>query len=133
MARSSTPSQPPSPPEEWFQKAREDVEAAELLLAHNGPVGAAAFHVQQALEKALKGFLLAHGWELRRIHDLDPLLKAAVVYDPTLEEFHELCLRVSQFYFDERYPGLQSSELTSDEVQEALESSGPLLNKLTTS
>lgn len=130
MARSSMPDQPASPPEEWFQKAREDLEAAELLLAHRGPAGSAAFHVQQAIEKAIKGFLIARGWELRRIHNLDPLLKDAGAHDPDLEQFHELCLKVSQFYFDERYPGLQSSGLTAEEVREALEAAKPLLNKL---
>ena len=42
-------------PSEWFEKAEEDIRAAELLLAHDGPLGIAAFLIQQAVEKYLKG------------------------------------------------------------------------------
>jgi HEPN domain-containing protein len=43
---------------EWFQKARDDLEAAQRLLGGTPPLTApAAFHVQQAAEKAMKACL----------------------------------------------------------------------------
>ena len=50
----------------------------------------AAFRLQQAIEKYLKGFLLARGWRLRRIHDLGVLLSEAVRHDPGLERYPSL-------------------------------------------
>ena len=59
---------------EWFTKADEDIRAAELLLAHDGPLGIVAFLIQQAVEKYLKGYLLSTGWSLEQIHDLETLI-----------------------------------------------------------
>lgn len=61
---------------EWLDLAEKDWNRVEILLEH-GDEERAAFHLQQALEKYLKGFLLANGWELKRIHDLELLLEEA--------------------------------------------------------
>ena len=71
-----------------------------------GDIEDAAFHLQQALEKGLKGFLLARGWELKRIHNLQVLLNDAVEFDSSLESFRSLCQQVNGYYLLERYPGL---------------------------
>ncbi|BAM00637.1 MULTISPECIES: HEPN domain-containing protein [Caldilinea] len=61
-------------PADWFVQGDLDLQAAEILLAPNGPLPVTAFHLQQAVEKYLKGFLLSTGWPLRRIHDLEVLI-----------------------------------------------------------
>lgn len=63
----------------------------------------AAFHLQQALEKFLKAFLLSRGWELKKIHAVDTLLKNALPFKPEWERFLDLCERMEGYYFLDRY------------------------------
>ena len=91
-------------PHDWLSKAEADMQTTEILLAHAGDMGIAAMHVQQAVEKFLKGYLLSRGWTLERIHDLPVLLDEAVKHTPELEAFRTLCEEVTVFYFVARYP-----------------------------
>ncbi len=67
----------------------------------------AAFRLQQAIEKCLKGFLLSRGWRLQRIHDLEVLLDEALPYAPKLRRYRLLCQEVAAYYIVERYPTLE--------------------------
>ena len=66
----------------------------------------AAFHLQQAVEKFLKGFLISNGWKLRKIHDLEALLDDATQLSPRFEKYRKLCQEVTGYYLTERYPAL---------------------------
>jgi HEPN domain-containing protein len=49
-------------PEAWFAQADLDLEAADILMSLvNGPLRVIAFHLQQAIEKYLKGYPIATG------------------------------------------------------------------------
>lgn len=50
-------------PKDWIEKAKKDLRRAKLLLA-DGDTEGAGFHLQQAIEKYLKGYLLSKGWRL---------------------------------------------------------------------
>jgi HEPN domain-containing protein len=91
-------------PAEWFAQGDQDVQAAEILLAQNGPLAIAAFHLQQAIEKYLKGFLLSTAWPLRRIHDLEILLQQAIAQDADFAPFLAACQRITEYYIEARYP-----------------------------
>ena len=91
-------------PAEWFAQGDLDVQAAEILLAQNGPLAVVAFHLQQAIEKYLKGFLLSTGWSLRRIHDLEILLQQAIAQDTDFAPFLAACQRITEYYIEARYP-----------------------------
>lgn len=93
-------------PAVWFRTAEDDLVAAQVLLAHDGPPGTVAFHLQQAIEKALKGFLLSRGWGLRRLHDLDLLLSESLEHDGSLERYADLCDALDGFYVGGRYPSV---------------------------
>ena len=70
---------------DWFGKGNEDIETAKILIQGKGPLSAIGFHIQQALEKHLKGFLIHQGWKLRRIHSLENLPKSRqILYWRTL-------------------------------------------------
>lgn len=90
-------------PRDWLKYARKDWRRIYRMLKDND-IEAAAFFLQQALEKYIKAFLLQSGWTLKKIHDLDALLDDAVKYDPSLELFRKMCKRVSAYYLIERYP-----------------------------
>lgn len=108
-------------PSEWFAKAEEDIRAAELLLAHDGPLGIAAFLIQQAVEKYLKGYLLASGWSFKRIHDLEALIEEALARDAEFAPFLAICQRITEYYIEGRYPIGLTLSLTHDEVAASLE------------
>ena len=88
---------------DWYRKANKDINRTEARLKE-GDMEDAAFHLQQSIEKYLKGYLLSEGWKLRRIHDLESLLDEAIKYNKELERFRSLCQEVTGYYFTERYP-----------------------------
>lgn len=90
-------------PADWLEVAADDLERVSRRLAE-GDVADAAVHLQQALEKYLKAFLLSKGWKLERIHDLRALLEEAAGYAPGLKQFRRLCAEITAYYFQERYP-----------------------------
>jgi HEPN domain-containing protein len=54
-----------------LQKAREDLSAAQVLVATEDQADhVIGFHLQQAVEKALKAILAQHAIEIPRTHDL---------------------------------------------------------------
>lgn len=103
---------------DWLRIARKDRGRISHML-DGKDAEAAAFFLQQSLEKYLKAFLLRHGWKLRKMHELDALLDDAVAYNPGLNRFYDLCERVSGYYFAERYPPLVAAamELTCKDVE----------------
>lgn len=81
-------------PQDWFRIAEKDFKRAGYLLSIDDPEGA-GYHLQQSVEKYLKGFLLHKGWKLKRIHDLEVLLNDALRYDKTLEKYRSLCQKTT--------------------------------------
>jgi HEPN domain-containing protein len=91
-------------PQDWFTLADLDLQATDILLAEDGPLPVAAFHLQQAAEKYIKGYLLFKGWTLRRIHDLEVLIGEAIDRDEDFATFLEPCQRITEYYIESRYP-----------------------------
>ena len=76
-------------------------------------------HLQQAVEKYLKGWMLDRGWPLRRTHEVERLLDEATTYNPALRPFRGLCERLSNYYLVDRYPpagllGPNEAQMTAD-------------------
>ena len=115
-------------PSEWFRKGQEDLDRVPRRL-QEGDCEDAAFHMQQALEKYLKGFLIARGWQLRRTHNLSLLLDEAVIFLPALEECRPLCQEVSAFYVEERYP-LSTQAPSRSELERLFEQAKRLVELL---
>lgn len=88
---------------EWFDIAKRDLKDAEMHLKE-GSIEGAGIHLQQAIEKSLKGFLLSKGWKLVKTHNLSLLLEEAVKHLPILKDYEKLCEEVSLYYFEDRYP-----------------------------
>lgn len=106
-------------PADWLRIAEKDLQRVHRLLEIEDSE-AAGFYLQQAAEKFLNAFLLSKGWRLQRIHDLEPLLNAALVYDATLERYRLALQRITGFYFVERYPLMLESGMTEQDVRDAL-------------
>lgn len=117
-------------PRDWFDKAHREIGRVEKLLLPGDDLEDAGFHLQQAVEKYLKGYLLSKGWKLERTHDLVDLLNSAVKYEPFFEEFRPVCQQVTEYYIEERYPSLVSSRLTKEEIREGLQKAKQLASKI---
>jgi HEPN domain-containing protein len=113
-------------PQDWFRKADADIQTVEILLSHGGNMEVAAMHIQQTVEKYLKGYLLATGWQLDRIHDLPALLDEAVVRSNAFEHFRVFCETVNAFYFEARYPFMVEPP-PEEEVRNFLEQTKQLI------
>ena len=105
---------------EWLDKGQKDIEDAEFLLNNNRAVESVSFHIQQAVEKYLKGFLIHHGWKLEKIHDLVKLLEEAITIDKSFNRFIAPMRRITNFYFESRYPIGYKVEYTKQELKEAM-------------
>lgn len=114
---------------DWLRIAEKDHLRVKRLLDDRDPEGA-GFHLQQAVEKFLKAFLLSKGWQLQRIHNLETLLNSASAHDPSLEQFREACQRITDFYIIERYPLIIEADLTERDVSNALHQVNGLIEKL---
>lgn len=100
-------------PQDWFRIAAQDLERVRKRLAEKD-VEDAAFRLQQAIEKFLKGYLLSKGWRLKRVHDVEALLSDAVRYDRRLERYRILCQQVAGYYLVERYPTFEEGPSSVD-------------------
>ena len=112
---------------DWFAQGDMDVRSAEILLAQDGPLPVIAFHVQQAVEKYLKGFLLHTGWPLRRIHDLETLVQEAIARDADFAPFLAPCQRITEYYIETRYPIGIHTLLQQETVEADLETARQLV------
>lgn len=89
----------------WVAKAGHDrLCIANNLRSADVPWDTVCFHAQQYAEKVLKAWLVAHGCEVRRTHDLVALLSACVAGDPSLAHLEEDCRRLNAYAAEVRYP-----------------------------
>jgi HEPN domain-containing protein/predicted nucleotidyltransferase len=112
-------------PLDWLEWAEEDEERVRRALMFDD-VYDAAYHLQQAIEKGLKAFLLGQGWQLERTHDLPYLLRQALPFHPELAGFEELCQRINAFLWA-RYPRAVNPPPTAQELSHWLTQAQQLL------
>jgi HEPN domain-containing protein len=104
----------------WLRRAALDVRAAEVDLATiPALLGDAAFHCQQAAEKALKSFLTWHDVPFRRTHDLAEIGQQCSSLDLSIEPTCRRAERLTAYAWIFRYPG-DVEEPSREEVEDAL-------------
>jgi HEPN domain-containing protein len=105
----------------WLARAHDDLRAARLDVTADPPLSAdAAFHCQQAVEKALKALLCRHDHPFRKTHDIGELAVACLQYEPALEGLLRSAAPLTEYAWRFRYPG-DLFEPDLDEVAEALD------------
>jgi len=115
---------------DWFNKAKTELESAEILMAHGGNYVVIAFLCQQAIEKAYKGFVLKKKDELIEGHSLVYLCKIAMETDNSLKEFMKDSAYVNQFYLETRYPSDIPMDISQLEAQECIEIANRILGRI---
>lgn len=104
---------------EWLQKARNDLLSARILMEHDPPVlDTAAFHCQQAVEKALKAFLVWKGVRFEKVHSLTYLLDLCEAEEAKFASLRDRVEALAPFAVEVRYPG-EAMEVSGEEVRDA--------------
>lgn len=111
-------------PQQWFDRAREDLQVARLVLQERH-FAHACFLAQQCIEKSLKAYLLAKTNTYPRVHKLVDLLAECEVLDSAFAAYRADCIVVDQYYIPTRYPdgvpgGLANGMPGETETREAL-------------
>ena len=88
----------------WLDKALCDLQAARILLTWGGDPSNVAFHCQQAIEKALKGYLLFRTGRHYDGHNLTYLCRQAVMADERFTEWLDESAALNNLYIETRYP-----------------------------
>lgn len=106
---------------QWFRKAEHDLQnIRNNLAAESVPTDTVCFHAQQAIEKLLKGLLVANGRNISKTHDLVKLLTDVADIIPELLPFEEQLEDISEYGVGVRYPD-DFYEPTLDEAHRAFE------------
>jgi len=112
---------PYRPPSEWFEFGDEDFLSAKLLFNSRGPSSIIGMLVQQAVEKYLKGYLIGHGWELIKTHNIEFLLGQAARFDARFEAFFDFGKAATALYAEDRYPFINRQDVPVVRLREMIE------------
>lgn len=105
---------------EWLQKAEQDLFAARILLEHVPPVlEPACFHCQQAVEKALKAFLVWKSISFEEVHSLTYLLDLCELQEPEFALLRNKIEGLAPYAVKIRYP-TKSIIVTQEKAKESL-------------
>lgn len=104
----------------WLEKALLDLQSARILLTWGGDPCNIAFHCQQAIEKALKGFLLYRTGRHFDGHNLTFLCRQAAQSEEGLLEFLERSATLNNLYIETRYPTDLPLEIDEHTVRQYL-------------
>lgn len=104
---------------EWKRFAEMDLNSAEYLLGmHPIPLEIICYHCQQAAEKYLKGYLVLHGINPPKIHDLNELCKLCLNLSDTFKDIADYCSDLTAYGVQPRYP--MELMLEERDMQQAL-------------
>ena len=105
----------------WLTKAANDLATARILgAAPDGPLDTAIYHCQQAAEKAVKAFLVAHGMTPEKTHDVEKLVLRAAAIAPEFSQWIQCAAILTPYAWEFRYPDdLGDIYPTRDEFDEA--------------
>ena len=108
---------------EWLDHADEDFKFASVNLSeHDRFFSRICFHFQQAGEKYLKAFIVAHDLPFRKIHDLSHLLKICQKKDESFQDLIEEAEFLTDYYINTRYPVFWPIGETRKEAEKAKQS-----------
>jgi len=104
----------------WLVKARGDLAKARHAITAKEPFrDDAAYHCQQAIEKAMKSLLTWHDVPFRKTHSLEELGRQCIVLDRSLQLLVDQAAPLSEYAWKFRYPGEEELP-TEAETEEAL-------------
>ena len=116
--------------EEWMVIAKEDFELATHLIEEAWFYRQALSHLQQAVEKYTKAFLISKDWELRKIHDLETLFDEASEYESLFKNYLDFGRELTAYYTETRYPPLLDSDVSKKDAERLLKIAKEFVEKI---
>lgn len=113
---------------DWLFNANIDFLSARHLIDDERCYSIVAFHCQQCIEKALKGYLLFKKNKLFDGHNLTWLCKQATQIDGNFSQWLVKCANLNRYYIETRYPADIPLEIDTETVTDLIESTGQMLN-----
>ncbi|TAL32915.1 MAG: HEPN domain-containing protein [Spirochaetes bacterium] len=91
---------------QWFARAENDLKAGKDEFATKEPAtDTVCFHMQQCVEKYLKGYLVFHGKEIDKTHNLTSILVQCAAVDASFQELIDKKIdRLTPYATVLRYP-----------------------------
>lgn len=105
---------------EWFEIGNKDLQGAKILFEHGADFGLVLFHLQQCVEKYLKGFLIYKTGMLQGGHSLIKLCKKAIEYNKEFRKYIKDCAFLNEYYIETRYPAEDPLIATKEDVEDGL-------------
>jgi len=103
---------------EWTILADKDLKSAELLIKNPELIENTCYHCQQAVEKYLKGYLVMHGKNPPKKHDLDVLCHLCMNINEKFKQIRDYCSDLTIYAIETRYPW--HIEVTKRDMYDAL-------------
>lgn len=115
-------------PQAWLAKASDDIQWTEANLREGIWYGA-CFTSQQAVEKALKAYVIYKKGNAKKIHSLIALLEECTELDNSFEELRSKCNKLTVYYALTRYVDVVDyTEFTEEKAREAYEFAKEIVN-----
>lgn len=115
---------------EWFERAEHDFITAKISMNQKGYPEVILFLFHQAIEKYLKGYLIWHGWELKKIHDIETLLTEIIEFDKDFKKYLDFGRRLTAYYYEERYPPGPIPEIPKEEIEDLFENTKEIMESI---
>ena len=116
---------------DWLFHANLDFLAAKNLIKDTRCYNSAAFHCQQSIEKALKGYLLFKKHKLYDGHNLTWLCKQAALCDQHFSQWIGQSSSLNRFYIETRYPADIPLDIDTDTIDNLMNSMTEMLEFIT--
>jgi len=113
---------------DWLFHANLDYLAAKCLIEDERCYAATAFHCQQCIEKALKGFMLFKNRKLFDGHNLTWLCKQAMMMDEHFRDFLKDSVTLNKYYIETRYPADIPLDVDYETVQNLFKITSDMLD-----
>lgn len=102
---------------DWLERAECDLDSARILKDNDGDNCNAAFHCQQCIEKALKGYILYKTEKHVDGHNLTFLCRSACRIDRKFDEWLDESTSLNRYYIETRYPTDVGFDVTERELE----------------
>jgi len=112
---------------DWIKKGDEDFEVAKLLFKESDFMDTVGYHLHQAIEKYLKGFLLFSNTDYPLIHNLVLLLQQCSEFDKEILDYSEECERLNTYFIKAKYPSDPPTSYLKEEMRKSIEMAGFLM------
>lgn len=92
---------------EWCHKAAHDLKTSDILLQYeeeDAPYNSVCFHCQQAVEKLIKGYLVAVDISFPKTHNLADLMLLCASVDEVFSSYISMAEILTPYAVDIRYP-----------------------------